>query len=430
MVLLGTLLSSPQAQGVDAGVAGVWRGTWSRDGDTLQVSVEFRRQGDGWAGSFDSDRLRVVGIPFRDVSVVPPKVTWKLVGDATTMSFAGELKGDTLSGEFTEGAARGTFHLQRASNDTQPVRERPLLFHNGDVALAGTLLLPPTSAKKVPAVVFAHGSGGEGRWASKYLATRFANGGIAALIFDKRGVGESRGDWRMATVEELAGDAAAAVSALQKDPEIDPALVGIHGHSQGGTLAPLIATKARVAFVIASAAAGLPLDEVEIYSLESSVNVAELPAEDAALARRYIAALVGVAYRGEPRQQLDSLWPLVREKKWAFPPPPQDSHYWRFSRDFHTYDSPGHWRRLDVPVLLLYGELDQRVPARRSAARIAQALLEGRGNSATVQIFENADHAFRVASPNLVWPNTAPGYSDVLIEWARRITGVAGVPAR
>jgi alpha-beta hydrolase superfamily lysophospholipase len=422
LVVLASLQPVFPTYAADDALSGSWTGTWARDGDVLTVSMHFVRQNSGWVASFDSERLRVIGIPLRDISVAFPRVTWKIVGDATTMNFAGELSEETLAGEFEEKGARGTFQLKRVRGEAPQIEERAFAFKNGDVALAGTLLLPPQATRKVPAVVFLHGSGAEGRWASRYLATRFTRGGMAALIFDKRGVGESRGDWRTATYDDLAGDAAAAVDALRKDAAIDPDNVGIHGHSQGGTLAPLVAAKAHAAFVIASAAAGLPPDQVEIYSLENSVRIASLSAEDAELARRYITTLVGVAYRGEPGQQLSSVWEQVRGKPWAFQPPADDSHYWSFSRNFNTFEPATHWRKVAVPVLLVYGALDKRVPPRQSAARIAQATLEAGGNSVSVRIFEDADHTFRVRSPNLVWPTTVQGYPDLLIEWTRRVT--------
>lgn len=424
-MLLGSLPSVFPTYAEDSALSGSWTGTWARDGDALNVSMHFTGENAGWVGSFDSDRLRVIGIPLRDIRETFPKVTWRIVGDTSTMVFTGELEGDTLAGEFEERGARGTFQLKRDEKAAPQLQERDFAFRNGEIALAGRLLLPPDSKRNVPAIVFLHGSGAEGRWASKYLATQFARAGIAALIFDKRGVGASSGDWRTATYDDLAGDAAAAVDALRKDPAIDPTKVGIHGHSQGGTLAPLVATKAHAAFVIASAAAGLPMDQVEIYSLENSVDVEALSAADAALARRYITTVVGVAYRGETRQQLASVWEQVREKPWAFPLPAEDSHYWSFSRNFNTFEPSSHWRKVLAPVLLVYGSLDQRVPARPSAARIAQAILEGGGHSVSVQILPDADHTLRLRRPGLAWPTNVPGYPGLLIEWTRQVTKAA-----
>lgn len=428
--LVYSLLAGLRSYAAAPALIGVWTGSWVRDGDALTVTMHFKRQNAGWVGRFDSDRLRAIDIPLRDVGVMLPRVRWKVVGDETTMTFEGELHGDTLVGVFEEKGTHGTFRLRRIGPEAPEVQERDFIFNNGEVALSGTLLLPDNSGRKVPAVVFLHGSGAEARWASKYLATRFARAGIAALIFDKRGVGQSGGDWRTATYDDLAGDAAAAVEALRKNSSIDPNRVGLHGHSQGGTLAPLVASKLpHVAFVIASAAAGVPVDQVEVYSLENSVNVDALSTEEATLARRYIAALVGVAYRGEQRQQLSSLWEQVRGKPWAFQPPAEDSPYWSFSRNFNTFEPITYWRRVSAPILLLYGEADKRVPPRASATRIAQAVLEGVGNSVSVQIFPDADHSFRLHSPGLVWPTTAPGYPGLLIEWTRRVTRVADSPA-
>jgi len=408
-----------------SGLTGTWTGSWTRDGDALAVTMYFKQDSGGWAGSFDSDRLRVTGIPLQDVSVTPPAVQWKIVGDATTMSFRGELRGGAISGEFDERGVRGTFTLERTGEAVAHTEERDLKFNNGEVVLGGTLLAPSPSGHNAPALVFLHGSGSEARSASKYLATRFVRAGFAALIFDKRGVGHSTGDWRTATPDDLAGDAAAAVEALRKSPGIDPGRIGIHGHSQGGALAPLVAAKVpNLAFVIASAAPGLQLDQVEIYSVENSIGVKALAPAEAALARAYVATLVATAYSGAPRKPLLDAWEKVREKPWAIEPPPEGSSYWSISRGFGAYDPVTYWRKVASPVLLVYGADDERVPPRASAARIMAALAEGAAESASVRILPHADHTLRLHSVG-GWPSTPSGYPDILIEWARQAVGPA-----
>ena len=107
-------------------------------------------------------------------------------------------------------------HVERATAPARPCEEE-VVFHDGEVALAGTILLPAGAGPR-PGVVFLHGSGAEGRWASRFLATRFAARGVAALIYDKRGAGASTGDWRTAGFEEAwgsgANDRAGAVMVL------------------------------------------------------------------------------------------------------------------------------------------------------------------------------------------------------------------------
>ena len=83
------------------------------------------------------------------------------------------------------------------------------------MTLAGTLLLPESKRSKHAAVVFTHGGGAARRefvWGMGYL---LAARGIAVLIYDKRGVGESKGNWGEASFEDLADDAIAGAKFLQ-----------------------------------------------------------------------------------------------------------------------------------------------------------------------------------------------------------------------
>jgi dipeptidyl aminopeptidase/acylaminoacyl peptidase len=301
------------------------------------------------------------------------------------------------------------------------LREKDVRFRNGEVELAGTLILPPGDGPH-PAVVFLHGSGPEGRWASRFLARRLAGDGIAALIYDKRGVGGSGGDWEEAGIEDLAADAAAAVAFVRTRAEIDPHRVGIHGHSQGGTIAPLAAARSEADFVIGSAAAGLPMADVEVYSVGNAIGLSSLPPDEAALANAYVDAIVDVAYRGAPREELGAAAALAQGHDWYFAPPGPDDPYWAFSRRFAEFDPLSWWGRIQVPVLLVYGAEDERVPAEPSLDAIVQAI----GDRAPVEtrIFEEADHTFRIRRPGDVWPRTVEGYPDVILEWLDEAVGI------
>ena len=403
-------------------LAGTWEGAWMRAGDTLPVTMVVRRDTAGhYSATFGADRLRATGIPFADVRVEGCcDVTLVLRGDRSTNEFQGRVRGDSLTGVFREGTAEGRFAFRRGKAGPPPWTEREVTFPSGGATLAGTLLLPDVTGR-APAVVFLHGSGPEGRWASQFLANRLAARGIASLIFDKRGVGSSTGDWRTAGPDDLAADAAAAVARLREEPRIDPARIGIHGHSQGGTLAPMVAARSPgVAFVVASAAAGLPTDSVELYSILNAVLPDATTAADSASAREYAALLVKVAYEGRPRAPVDSLAALVKDRPWFFAPPPPDNAYWNFSPAYAAYRPLEWWAKVRVPVLLLYGANDQRVPAAESAARI-EAALRAAGNSAvTTKIFPGADHTFRLRPGPSGWPVTAPGYLDTLTDWLAR----------
>jgi len=402
-----------------ADIAGTWTGLWTKNGDALPVSVTFLRSASGVSGTFDSDVLQVADIPFREVDYSSPNVHFVLAGDASTSTFDGTLKGDVVEGTFVEGAAKGTFRLIRTQAAQIPIQAREVTFENGSVTLSGTLLLP-SAAGPHPAIVFLHGSGAEGRWANRYLAERFAKAGIAALIYDKRGVGQSTGDWHTAGFEELAGDALAGIRLVQAQPEIDKKKVGIYGHSQGGTLAPLVASRAGdLAFVIGSAAGGTDPADMEEYSVGNSIGISALPPDEAADARSFVRAIVDVAYRGRPRKDLDAVAARFKNRAWYFDPPPADDYYWSFARHIAAYRPADYWRQVKAPVLLLFGKKDERVPPAESSRAIVASLHQGGNRAVAVRMFPNADHTFSLPTPNGGWPKHVRNYATIIIVWAR-----------
>jgi alpha-beta hydrolase superfamily lysophospholipase len=370
--------------------------------------------------SFSTDRLRVAAIPFnsaeRDGCCV---IRLTLQGDATTLVFEGTVKTDSITGSFTEAGAAGTFALKRAPSGSSAIREEEVHFTNGAVRLSGTLILPST-APPYPAIVMAHGSGAEGRWANRFLAQRFAEAGVVALIFDKRGVGQSSGDWQTAGFEDLAADVASGVAMLRGRSDIRARSIGLFGHSQGATILPLVAeASGGVAFLIASAASGVATDSAERFSLRNAVGYAALAPEEAAQANRYVEAVVAVAYHGAERTQLDSLAVALAQKPWYFPLPAPGNSYWAFSRRIAGYDPRSAWMNVHAPVLLMYGSADQRVPAEASAQAIRRALAAAHREPPTVCVYVGADHTERVRRPGDVWPRNAAGYLEDMVRWVQ-----------
>jgi hypothetical protein len=168
-------------------------------------------------------------------------------------------------------------------------------------------------------------------------------------------------------------------------------------------------------FVIASAGSGLPMADVEVYSVGNAIGVSSLPPDEAALAKAYVHAIVDVAYRGASRERLDRAAAAAEGHDWYFEPPPPDDPYWSFSRRIADFDPLSWWSQVRVPVLLVYGSEDERVPAEPSRDAILRAI----GDHAPVEtrVFEGADHTFRVRRPGDVWPRTVEGYPDAVLEW-------------
>ena len=422
LTVLFCLLASSFSYAAQKSIEGHWEGTMTREGAALTVSFDFTSEAGGLKASFNSPTQRAIGIPLRNVTYNTPKIHFELVGDATTIVFDGELTGDIISGQFRENDAKGTFSLKRVEAKPPTFKQEEVSFRNGKVTLSGTLLLPLTNAPH-PAVVFLHGSGSEGRFASRFLAEHLTRRGIAALIYDKRGVGKSTGDWRRSDFNDLAGDAIAGIDFLRQRKEINARKIGIYGHSQGGSIAPLAASRSKdIAFVIAGAGGGIPMYEAEINSITNQIRAAGISGGELAEAEVFIKMLVNVLRTGEGWEQFDAATEKARTARW-YPMlgiPPKDNWFWAFYRRIADYNPAEYWAKITVPVLLIYGERDQNVPVAQSVSNIDRALNKAGNRDYTILVLPRASHAFNIepeAGQPFEWWRMSSGFPDLLTAW-------------
>ncbi len=129
-------------------------------------------------------------------------------------------------------------------------------FSNGDATLRGTLTLPEGYSGKTPVLVMVTGSGLQNRDEELFshkpfavIADAFARAGIATLRYDDRGYGESSGDAINCTTEDLKNDALAGIGLLRRRFE----KVGVLGHSEGGSIALMLAAEGKADFAVSLA---------------------------------------------------------------------------------------------------------------------------------------------------------------------------------
>ena len=137
-----------------------------------------------------------------------------------------------------------------------PYQTEEVSFTNGNAVLKGTLTKPQGFSRKTPVLLMVTGSGLQNRDEEIYehkpfavIADALARQGIATLRYDDRGFGESTGDLTNVTTEDLKNDALAGITLLRK--QFDK--VGIIGHSEGGTIALMLAAEQKVDFVVSLA---------------------------------------------------------------------------------------------------------------------------------------------------------------------------------
>ncbi|QGZ96521.1 alpha/beta hydrolase family protein [Terricaulis silvestris] len=420
LLLLAIALAScetppPPPSALPPSLEGYWRGQFQRGDATLPVELDFTRTDGALAGRFSSPDLRALGIPLQDVRQDGAAAHFVLAGDRTAAVFDGAVSAGALSGAYTEAGVDGRFIFARVTAPPA-CTEIPAQFSNGAVALSGSLVLPAHTPAPA-AVLFLHGSGAEARDASRFEANLLCRAGYAALIYDKRGVGRSTGDWREATFQDLAADAGAGLEWLTARPELDSAHIGIYGHSQGATIAPLVATRSgHVAFIIAGAGAIGSTADVERYSLRNTVNGDVHSEAQRREAYAFVDRVVTAGSSGRGLRALLADAPHYADRAWYFPLPAAESYYWAFQRRIADYDSARYWAEVRIPVLLIYGEDDARVPP-SSAASIRSVL--PRATPAETLIISDADHSYMRHRDGEPWPHLAPEFQQTLLAFVR-----------
>lgn len=113
---------------------------------------------------------------------------------------------------------------------------RRISFDSDGSAIAGVLYRPVDNVGECPCVVMAHGFSGTMDWIVPDFAVRFADGGLAVLIFDYRYLGESGGEPRqLIDSRKQCDDLRRAVAFARSSPGIDADRIGLWGTSLGGS---------------------------------------------------------------------------------------------------------------------------------------------------------------------------------------------------
>lgn len=372
-------------------------------------------------GTVDLPEFGASGIPASNLAVRSGNIHFELVGDNSTAVFDGTIHEDLIQGSWKEGAHAGRFEL-RLRQAGPAVIEKSVTFANGDVHLSGSLLLPEGKGP-FPAVVLIQGAGPEPRSASRFMAEVFIQNGTAALIYDKRGVGSSSGDWQTSSFEDLAGDAVAGVNYLLTQPIISKPHIGLMGSSQGGWIAPMAALlSTNVSFVIVKSAAGVSPEREELERTELLMNDRGFTAAETQDALGLYKRMIDYAFTGNGWEQLSAAQEKASHEKWGgFGIFPKDSWWFKFIKLNFRHDPIPVLQKLHCPVLVIFGGKDPNLPVDVSVLNVSKALASAPSGSLVV-VFPKAGHDLRdVPTPGEPWAfgKFATGYLDLVTSWAK-----------
>jgi pimeloyl-ACP methyl ester carboxylesterase len=430
ILLLLSLTLEPARAAEPAAAGGHWEGEINLpQNQVLQLKVDLEEASGAWKGTVDIPSQGAKGLPLEQIAVQGSKVRFVIAGVPGAPTFDGALENGEIRGAFTQGGGSATFRLGRQAIELvrRPQEPKPpfpytaeeVTYKNGGVTLAGTLTIPPGDGP-FPAVVLITGSGPQDRDETVMghkpfliLSDYLSRHGVAVLRADDRGVGGSTGSTSGSTTADFAQDALAGVRFLKTHAKIDPAKIGLLGHSEGGVIAPLAASQSPdVAFIILLAGTGAPAPELllrqaELISRAEGMTEEAIRQEAEALKRTFeilrseqdpavraakLREAAKAAMAATSEQEVKSAggsdaWADQQAKR-------VDTPWFVF---FMGYDPRPALGKVKVPVLALNGELDLQVPVDMNLPAIERILKESGNRDVTAKRMPGLNHLFQHA---------------------------------
>lgn len=372
-----------------------------------------------------------MGIPIVVQRDVAGKISITIA--ATGASYSGELNDGVIEGTYTQMGNSLPLNLApgvRKANRPQtpqapfPYAQEEVSFSNGDVTLKGTLTLPSKCSRKTLALVMVTGSGPQNRDSELFehkpfvvIADALTRAGFATLRYDDRGFGESTGNVATATVETSKDDALAGIEFLRERFD----RVGVIGHSEGGTIAMMLAAEGKADFIVSLAGMAVSGEETLIWQTALALSAAGVAQSDidsyAQLLREAYSALR--TDKPLPSAEGRNLPPMLQQAYMGVLPQMQTPYL----KHFISLDMRPLLGGIKCPVFALNGTKDQQVEPSSNVKALRDAL-EGKKGSKVVAM-EGLNHLFQHSTTGLmteyrqIEETFAPEALDLIINWLK-----------
>jgi uncharacterized protein len=355
--------------------------------------------------------------------------TWRQNGDPTALLFK---RSDQI------------LELRRPQTPKKPYpyNEEDFAFPNAQagVSLAATLTIP-RGRGPFPAAILLAGSGpldrdeaDSGHRPFLVLADRLTRAGIAVLRYDKRGIGKSTGEYEQSTTADFASDAQAAIAFLKGRREIDARKIGIVGHSEGGIIGPMIASRSNdVAWIVILAGPATKGEETLLLQSDLITRAAGMTIDQVAKSLDFDRESYNLVRHEKDRAALEAkLENLVKVSGLGPSMPPaflQRQIHWTSSpwfRYFLDYDPVPALQKTKCPVLVLSGEKDLQVPPKENLPLIRKTLEQGGNKDFQIVEMPGLNHQFQhcymglPAESRAIEETLAPDALSTISSWILR----------
>lgn len=317
-----------------------------------------------------------------------------------------------------------------SQNTGEVIIERKVSFVSDNVLLAGTIYLPENK-KNLPALVLTHGAGREGRHLKtyQYQGEFFAKLGFATLVFDKRGVGESEGEYVEATDLNIpARDLISAVKKIKAQPEVDEGKIGVMGYSQGSWIGPLASTMSKdISFVINLVGGGVSVRDQVLHNRKSELIEKGWPQKKIEEAMVFCKKLYDYCATGCGYEKLKDEYINASKRDWfsfiegqgfgkTLVPPQYLNH--PFFKSL-KYDPKEAEEMLNVPFLAIFGEEDAKVPTANAVEAMKSAFNNSGFKDYTILVIPEEGHnAFKMENGKVQFREA---FKSPLVNWLNQI---------
>jgi len=444
-VLWGALAVSAQD------ITGDWTGLLKAGAVQVHIVFHISREDTGYHTLMDSPDQGVNGIPVATTRLAGGRLTLEV--ERPKIEYSGEWKDSLIAGTFRQAGLSFPLEMRRGKPAPPvrpqtpvrpyPYREEEVRFGNREagVTLAGTLTLPPGKGG-FPAVVLITGSGPQDRDESLMghkpflvIADALTRHGIAVLRYDDRGTAQSTGDFRKATTADFATDVEAAVAYLKTRKEINARRIGLIGHSEGGIIAPLVASRNRdIRCIVLLAGPGLRGEEILLSQQQLIIQASGgwgKPAQDMVdVNRGAMDIIVRDSLRLEHRDTIKQQLAAYFDQRSAQTPVlkaggPEaarlaiDQLTTPWMEYFLAYDPAPALEQVRCPVLAMAGSKDLQVSPEENLVAVGRALEKGGNKHFEVKEFPDVNHLFQECKTGLPAEYAAieQTFSPAALEW-------------
>lgn len=382
---------------------GTWNGELNVMGNKVPLVFNFSTNG----CTIDSPSQGVNGIQAE-----------KTVKDDGTISVKVGMIGATFEGKMTDGEIKGTYVqngfplpltlkpgklvVKRPQTPVPPFpyKEESVSFTNAQYTFNGTLTLPENYSKNTPVVLMVTGSGQQNRDEELFshkpfavIADALARQGIASLRYDDRGWGDKSVNFADFTTDDFRQDAAAALPLLRKRFN----KVGILGHSEGGTIAMMLAAEGKADFIVSLAGMAISGKETLIMQNRQAMSAIGLPKEMVDSYCNSISKALDEIASGKKASEINiddvpvALKPItIKALQQADTP---------YIRHFLTVDVGKLLPKIKCPVLALNGTKDTQVDCDANTTRIEKGLANCKHS---IKKIDGVNHMFQHCNTGIV----------------------------